>query len=231
MSKINIVLIFSLNILIIIITSIRRKFLKKLIIIFLLSSFIKADTATVDERMWSWGVIFPWEFTYIKQSDGERGYTVPLYGGGGYIGYEDTELQFDMKQIDFHSNSLENYDKYVGYSLNTALLYALNRRIQLGAYLNKLSFTSMTKSSDYEKGELIGYGLKMVYNPNRLIRYNEKRSGKLHYSFSLGYVDGKEITSYKTNYQYINGYMQNVKSLTHPDVSGYSASIGVIVKY
>ena len=228
----NIVLILSLNFLIIIIAFIKGNILKKrLMVLLLLDSVLKADTVTVDENLWSWGVTFPWEFVYVKQSNGERAYSIPLYGAGTYVDYDNIELQVDWRVADFHSNSLENYDNYKGYTYGASLLYGINRRIQMGAYVNKLTFLSMTKSADYEKGTLTGYGLKMIYNPNKIREYNEKRRSQLNYTFSLGYLDGSNVTTYESRYSYINGHMRNIKHKEHPDLSGYSISLGVMSKF
>lgn len=197
------------------------------------SSWIKADTATVDENMWSWGVAFPIEVTYISQKNRERAYYFPYWGVASfdtYIGYSDFELHLDWAKIDFRSDSLKNYSEYVGQTYGASLFYTLTRRVQAGVYMDKLSFIS-TSSSSYDKATLKGYGLKFIYNPNRVKEYNEKRTIQMYYTLAIGYVDGKESTSVSSDYKYINYRVQRVRTETHPDLSGKSVSLGVMLKY
>jgi len=221
--------------LLIIITLIRGEYLlkKKIIATLILSSLAQADSSTIDENMWSFGIFAPWEFTYVKQDDGKRAYLYPFYGLGAYVDYNNIEWSLYWQQVDFNSKSLHNYgDNYVGYRYGTSLLYAFNPHIKMGTYINKTAFISTTKSSDYEDGTLLSYGLKMVYNPNRPKAPNEKRTIQLNYTFSLGYLDGTDVTAYEGNYQFINGRMREVSGTkTYPDLSGYTFSLGFISKF
>jgi len=198
---------------------------------FILSSFAQADSSTVDENLWSFGMFIPWEFTYIKQDDGKGAYIFPFYGFGAYADYNNVEWSLYWQQVDYSSRSLHNYDNYAGHRYGSSLLYGFNPHLKAGTYVNQIEFISTGKSSGYEKGTLLSYGLKMLYNPNRPKEPEQKRTFQLNYTLSLGYLDGTDITAFKRGYESINGRLQEVSGKTYPDLSGYTLSLGLMSKF
>jgi len=204
---------------------------KKIITLLILNIFVHADNNnTVDENLWSFGMFMPWDFTYIKQENGKGAYIFPFYGLGAYVDYNNVEFSLYGQQVDYTSKSLDNYDDYAGYRYGASLLYGFNPHVKAGTYVNQTEFIS-TVSSGYEKGTLLSYGLKMIYNPNRLKEPEEKRTFQLNYILSLGYLDGTDVTDYKIDYDLVNGRLQEVSTKTYPDLSGYTFSLGIMSKF
>jgi len=200
--------------------------------VLILGSLAQADSSTVDENPWSFGIFAPWELTYIEQDNGKGAYIFPFHGIGAYADYNNIEWSLYWNKVDFNSKSLNNYNNYVGYRYGSSLLYGFNPHIKVGTYVNKIGFISKSKSFNYEKGRLLSYGLKMVYNPNKPKSPKQKRTFQLNYTFSVGYLDGTDVMVYERNHQFINGSMREVSSIkNYPDLSGYIFSLGLMVKY
>jgi len=196
---------------------------------FILSSLAQADSSTVDENLWSFGMIVPWEFTYVHQDDGGGAVIYPFYGMGAYADYNNIEWSLYAEVANFNSKSLNTH---MSYYYGSSLLYGFNEHIKVGTYINKIELLYKTISSNYEEsGEIFNYGLKMVYNPNKPKAPNEKRKFQLNYTFSLGYLDGTDVTAYESRRKYIDGRMQSVKINTNPNLSGYTFSLGFMSKY
>ena len=215
-----------------------RTFLFLLIVV---NYTLKADSKTVETDDFSWGLSIPLEFTYVFQKDKGRTYLFNPMHIGLTLGYEHWELHSQVGYANdlyfFDSSSLENHQSLMAYSsYGASLLYHVNRRIQLGPYINKTVFLS-TSSADYEKGTLSDYGIKFIYNPNKLKKKN--RSFQSHYTFSIGYTDGRDVTSVSNPFQEVphttisgrQGYhYENVRVEKKVDLSGYSISLGIIMK-
>lgn len=191
----------------------------------------QADSSIVDEDLWTFGMFMPWEFTSVNQDNGERAFIFPFYGMGAYADYNNIEWSFYGQGVDFNSKSLNNYDNYAGYSYGSSLLYGFNQHTKVGTYVNKTKFISMLKSSAYEKGTLLSYGLKIVYNPNKPKEPNEKRKFQLNYTFSLGYLDGTDVTVYETSSRFVYSKWQVSSTKTYPDLSGTTFSFGLMSKF
>jgi len=206
-----------------------------LLLTFLLSSILKANTKSVDTNSITWGMTIPLEFTYLAQKDGGKTYLFNPLHMGIYIGYEEWELHTQIGLANgmcyFDSSSLENHPNLAAYSYGSSLLYYISTRTQLGSYFNKTVFISENNYNSYEKGDFTDYGLKLVYNPNQLNYKQQKRSLKSNYTFSLGYTNGTDIKSVSNKREYLSHRLQNVRTEKKIDLSGYTISLGIILKF